>query len=283
MIKKIPLIPNAITAFGLTCGLFVIFKVNMVDPGEGTYEGLLFTTVLLMLAGMADMLDGIIARAMKAESEFGEFFDSLADSIAFGVAPSVIVLKSLSVRPGTEFSFVITLCAMIFSLCGILRLARFNMTKRALHGVHDLELAHQKNFTGLPIPAGAAALVSLNLFLFSPKAEAFFVTHSMLRAMLLLIAMSVLGYFMISRWKFPSLKTLQVRVTSFHLVLFVGISAVITFYGILYRFPMIFVIASWGYVVIGWLLSLLRIIAGRRSHRLEDFEPEEIASSSFES
>ena len=70
----------------------------------------------MLLAGLADLLDGAIARAMKAESEFGGFFDSLADAITFGVGPSVIVLKTLSVPPAPDFSFYITIAAMVFTV-----------------------------------------------------------------------------------------------------------------------------------------------------------------------
>jgi len=268
--KKIPLIPNAITAFGLTCGLFVIFKVNMVDPGEGTFQGLMATVGLLGLAAVADVLDGAIARAMGAVSEFGAIFDSLSDGIAFGVAPSVIVLKTLSMQPGTELSFMVTMCAMVFSLCGVLRLVRYSVTSP---GDDSLELASKQNFTGLPIPAGAAAVVSANLFLLSPELHRFFEPSQTVSAIILSATMVVLGYFMISRWRFPSLKALHIRVASFQLVVLVGVTGVATFYGVLYHFPVVFIIAAWGYVLVGWMLSLARIIAGRRTHRLADFEP----------
>ena len=94
--RKIYLIPNIITAFGLACGLFVIFKINMVEPGSGIYTVLNTSALLLLVAAFADLLDGAVARAFHAESEFGVMFDSLADAISFGVAPSVLLLKSLS-------------------------------------------------------------------------------------------------------------------------------------------------------------------------------------------
>src|ERR1700726_86233 len=106
--KKIPLLPNVITAFGLTCGLFAIFKLNMTGVGAVNYHLLMTVLGFLALAAVADLLDGAVARALKVESEFGSMFDSLADAISFGVAPSVIILKSLSIQPGTELSFMIT-------------------------------------------------------------------------------------------------------------------------------------------------------------------------------
>ena len=87
--KRVYLVPNLITAFSLACGLFVIFKVNMLEPGSGDYEVVYASALLLLLAAVADFLDGAVARAFHAESEFGFVFDSLADAISFGVAPSV--------------------------------------------------------------------------------------------------------------------------------------------------------------------------------------------------
>lgn len=85
MKKQVYLIPNAITAFGLACGLFVIFKVNMVEPGAGNYHVLFVSILILLLAAVADFLDGAVARIFRAESEFGFVFDSLSDAISFGL------------------------------------------------------------------------------------------------------------------------------------------------------------------------------------------------------
>ena len=123
--KKVQLLPNVITAFALSCGLFVIFKMNMISNGEANLQVLTATAGILLMAAFADLLDGAVARAMKAESEFGGLFDSLADAITFGVGPSVIILKSLSIEPGTEYSFLLTTAAMVYTVCGVLRLVRF--------------------------------------------------------------------------------------------------------------------------------------------------------------
>ena len=69
--KRVHILPNIITAFGLSCGLFVIFKMNMMAAGSVNYQSLLVIAGLLLLAGFADLLDGAVARAIKAESDFG--------------------------------------------------------------------------------------------------------------------------------------------------------------------------------------------------------------------
>ena len=272
--KRIHLLPNAITAFGLSCGLFVIFRMSMTPLGGADLQLLIAISGLLLLAALADLLDGAIARVMKAESDFGGFFDSLSDAITFGVAPSVIVLKSLSLPNGSESSFLLTTAAVVYTVCGVLRLVRFNVTSQAIKGDEELQLANKKNFTGLPIPAAAAAAVSGNLFLISNEFQALFEISEMTRSLLLFFMLTILGYFMISRWKFPSLKSLHIRVASFKLVLITAVTAVLIFYTILHHFPLIFFLISWGYLFVAFTLSIIRLISGKKSKTLEDFEPE---------
>ncbi len=94
------------------------------------------------------------------------------------------------------------------------------------------------------------------------------------RAWVLFFVMISLGYFMISRWKFPSLKTLQVRVASFQIVFLTVLSTVILFYGIINHFSVVFFLITWVYIAIAWILSLIRLITGKKSKTLEDFEPD---------
>ena len=272
--KRVQLLPNVITAFGLSCGLFAIFKMVMTPVGEATLSVLTVTAVFLLLAALADLLDGAVARVIKAESEFGVVFDSLADAITFGVGPAVIVLKSLSVPPGTEESFFITMAAMVFTVCGVLRLVRYNVMSAQAKADPTLLLANHKNFTGLPIPAAAAAAVSLNLFLVSPDLNRFLPLEETTRYWILFSAMIALGYLMVSRWKFPSLKSLQIRVASFRLVFLTVLSAAVIFFGILHHFPLVFFVCTWLYLTVALVLAIVRKINGKSSTTLADFEPD---------
>jgi len=272
--KRICLLPNVITAFGLSCGLFAIFKTNMMEAGTMNYHSLIAITGILLLAAFADLLDGAVARAMKAESDFGGLFDCLADSITFGVGPSVIILKTLSVPPGTDLSFFLTAAAMIYTVCGVLRLVRFSLTAQQAKGDRDLSDAHKKNFTGLPIPGAAAAAISLNLVLVSDELKRLITVDETVRVWIMIIGLVIIGYCMISRWKFPSFKTLHIRVRSFPIVFLTVVSTVVLFYGIINYFALLFFICSWGYIFIAGILSIIRIISGRKSKTLEDFEPE---------
>jgi CDP-diacylglycerol--serine O-phosphatidyltransferase len=268
------LAPNLITAFGLACGLFVIFKINMVEPGSGDYEVVQTSSLLLLVAALADFVDGALARAIRAESEFGFVFDSMADAITFGVAPSVLMLKTLSLQQGTFFSFFSTIGAMLFSLCGVLRLVRFNVKATEMKESEEVRSSQRKYFTGLPIPASAIAAVSANLFSLSPWIQPFFeITHSC-RAVGLTSLMIILGYLMICRLKFPSLKMLHFKIPSFHLAFLMVVTAIFLLYGMLYFFSLILLLVAWLYIVTSLVLSLIRRIMGKKSKALEEFEPE---------
>ena len=273
--RRIYLIPNIITAFGLACGLFVIFKVNMVEPGSGTYQVLFASALLLLVAAFADFADGAIARVFRAESEFGFIFDSLADAISFGVAPSVLLLKTLSLEQGTGLSFFAVTGAMLYSIGGVLRLVRFNVKATEAKGNADAVEAQKKNFTGLPIPAAAIAAVSANLFFSSSLGQRLIPLKLETLALVLPSLMIILGYFMVSRWKFPSLKMLHFRVPSYQLVFLSVIVAIFILYGIFYFFPIMLALISWGYIVLALILSMIRLIAGKKSKTLEDFEPDQ--------
>jgi len=272
--KKFDLIPNIVTAFGLSCGLFVIFKINMLQPGAGDYEVVHTSVLLLLVAVLADFMDGALARAFHAESEFGVVFDSLADAISFGVAPSVLLLKTLSLEQGTVISFVAASGAMVFSLCGVLRLVRFNVKAAEAKGNVEMQTVQKHHFTGLPITGSAAAAVSANLFLLSPWAQSWIPISNIDRAIALTCVMFFLGYLMVCRLKFPSLKMLHFRINSFHMAFLTVIFAVFTLYGILYFFPIMLAFSSWIYIFIALILSIIRFIAGKKSKTLEEFEPE---------
>lgn len=141
------MIPNILTMLGLCAGL-----TAMRFAFEGRFGP---AAVAILVAACIDGLDGRIARLLKATSRFGAEFDSLADFVCFGVAPSfVLYLWSLDSLRG--FGFV---PCLMFSVCMALRLARFNAALDA--GPHP---AYTYNFfTGVPAPAGAG-LVLFPLF-----------------------------------------------------------------------------------------------------------------------
>lgn len=274
LMKQVYLVPNIVTAFGLSCGLYVIFKTNLVGEGMDLFTILHSASLLLLLAALADFLDGAIARALHAESEFGFIFDSMADGVSFGVAPSVLLLRALSPEHGSSLSFFIVSGAMIYSICGVLRLVRFNVKAGEIKENKAAKKEAKKSFTGLPIPSAAISAVSLNLFLHSPLGEKWLGFSERTTALVLTSLTIIVGFLMVSKLKFPSLRSLHIRVPSLHLLIATVIGAIFILYGILYRFPLALFIVFWGYIAVSLILGLVRKIVGRKSKVLEAFEPD---------
>jgi CDP-diacylglycerol--serine O-phosphatidyltransferase len=134
---------DAITIGNASCGTISIFLcLDYLATGSGTLLWIAF--VLLPAALVCDVLDGWVARAQKSrQSVLGGDLDSLADVISFGVAPAVIGY-TLGLRGGWD-----VLCLTYFVVCGVSRLARFNVTAAALS---DSATGKVKYFEGTPIP-----------------------------------------------------------------------------------------------------------------------------------
>ncbi|MDO5562233.1 MAG: CDP-diacylglycerol--serine O-phosphatidyltransferase [Synergistaceae bacterium] len=135
-IRKI--IPNMITSGSVFCGVSSLVM---------TYRGQLIpAAALICFAVFFDIMDGRVARSLGGSSSFGEELDSLADAISFGVAPAFLMYVAYIDVQGGVFG---VFSASFFALCGVLRLARFNVTH-----------VPAGPFQGLPIPAGGLTLAS---------------------------------------------------------------------------------------------------------------------------
>ena len=135
------LLPNILTLGGVCLGISSI-KFSI----EGNYS---LAVTLILFAAILDALDGRIARLIKGTSEFGKELDSLTDFVSFGIAP-VFVLYFWELNKYGKLGWAITL---IYSVCCVLRLARFNLTK--------IETEDWKNnfFEGIPSPAGGLLIL----------------------------------------------------------------------------------------------------------------------------
>ncbi|MCH7796631.1 MAG: CDP-alcohol phosphatidyltransferase family protein, partial [Proteobacteria bacterium] len=108
------LIPNALTLLGLCAGMTAI-RLALLERWD-------LAIAAVLVAMVADVLDGRIARLMGATSEFGAQLDSLADVINFGVTPALMVyLWALSGTGGLGWALI-----LVFAMCCAMRLARFN-------------------------------------------------------------------------------------------------------------------------------------------------------------
>lgn len=147
---------------------------------------------LIGWAILLDTLDGRIARLTGTTSEFGAELDSLVDSISFGVAPALLVYTwGLSGVPRAGW-----LAAFLFLVCGVLRLARFNVQKSIVDG---------RYFVGLPIPAAAGQLAALVYC--APES----IDGGPVYAFLLMGLLISLAFLMVSTFRYPSFKGFDLR------------------------------------------------------------------------
>lgn len=265
--KRALIIPNLITAIGLISGLFVIFKVNMVEPGEGDYSIVMGAILLLCISGLADFADGFVARWMRAQSRFGLVFDSLSDAITFGIAPVVLVLKSISAQKWTLLSFGATSGGLVFALCGVLRLVRFSVSNQLVKSQKNSN--EGRCFLGLPIPAACSALVSLDLLMLSPWTLNYWPQTGIYRTTLLISAMYLLGALMVSRWKFPAIGHFSWKIPlSFGKIAMIALTMVALYYLISLSMALCMVVLTWGYVLLSWFYAFFCYLKGDRDRAL---------------
>lgn len=193
--RKIYVLPNLFTTASLFCGLLAILNVfNVADAELNPYRYDL-SCWLILLSAVLDLLDGWVARMTRTESSFGAQYDSLADLVAFGVAPAILIYTRLENMENRQAAEVIT---TIYTICGALRLARFNVQKSK---------TEKKSFTGLPIPAAAGTVVSS--FLFFQHVDPDWNKGFVLR--ILPVMMIGLSYLMVSTINYPSFKQLRLE------------------------------------------------------------------------
>lgn len=197
--RGIYILPNLLTTASLFSGFYAI-----VAAVNGRFEA----AALAILASLIlDGLDGRVARMTKSASNFGVQYDSLADLVAFGVAPGLLVYL-WALKPYGRFGWV---AAFLFVVCGALRLARFNV---------QLGSIDPRYFNGLPIPA-AATMVATAILFYYDLGEWAPSRHVYILAMIYL-----LSFLMVSNIKFHSFKSFELfKRKPFHVL----VSAVLIF------------------------------------------------------
>ena len=181
--KGIYLLPNLLTTGALFGGFYAV-----LSGFSGQYE---WAAMAIFAAMIFDGLDGRVARMTNTQSDFGVQYDSLSDMVSFGVAPAVVAygwgLSSLG-KLGLAAAFV-------YASCAALRLARFNV---------QVELSDNKSFTGLPSPAAAAIVAGLVWSTYHMETTA-------MMAVIGAVITAVSGLLMVSNFKYPSFKEVDLR------------------------------------------------------------------------
>ena len=133
------LLPQLLTTGNLAAGFYSVTL---------SAAGLLDRAALaIVFAIIFDILDGRMARLAGATSHFGGEYDSIADTVSFGVAPAMLAYSAGALQ---ELGWTGWVLAFLYAACAALRLARFNVTPARYRG----------RFEGLPSPAAAGMVLS---------------------------------------------------------------------------------------------------------------------------
>jgi len=180
-------VPNGFTALSLLLGVSSIVTTQLGDLELAAW--------IIVWCGLLDVLDGVSARLLKATSDFGAEFDSMADLVSFGVAPAVLMLNAGMQVGGIEYDsgefWVLLVAVGVFALAGAMRLARFNLvTDQPSTGW----------FTGIPITAAGGGMISsvVLVLIYNPDIALSLPLH-----LYMPVLMFVLALLMISRVRFP--------------------------------------------------------------------------------
>ncbi len=210
--------------------------------------------VAILMAMLADMMDGRIARLTRTQSRFGVQLDSLSDALSFGMAPAVLAyMYGLGDLEWAGMS-IGTIAGAIYLFGGILRLARFNVTA-------EKKKKPSAFFEGMPIPAAAAILVTfiwatLDLDLPTTATLPF-----------LIAGMPILGLLMISRVRYYSFKDLKAGLTPRIILLLIGTFSVVM--AIYTKASYVFFVLAISYGLIGPLREFQLLIRYIKNHLKE--------------
>jgi CDP-diacylglycerol--serine O-phosphatidyltransferase len=116
------ILPNFLTTLNIACGVLSILLISIHGRNH-----LLVASLLILLGGVFDGLDGKVARLTGGESDFGKQLDALADLVTFGVAPMCLYV-AIGLAPSGLLSYFVML---VYPLAGAFRLARYNVSSKS--------------------------------------------------------------------------------------------------------------------------------------------------------
>ena len=207
--KGMYILPSLFTTANIAAGFYAILQTvhgSLEEPWH-----LDFAAMAIGFAVLFDGLDGRIARLTNTASDFGRELDSLADVIAFGVAPALLAwvwgfhLLPMVIAPGLRQKIIElgSIACFAFLMAGASRLARFNITKNPEPS--NPGRPGKKYFVGMPIPAGAGVIAAIVHYSGGSP------VNSWWTAMSWLMMVVMVGYLMVSTWRFYSFKDIDFR------------------------------------------------------------------------
>lgn len=237
---------NLFTSASLFCGLYSVMVSAGAEPADS--EAFYIAALLIIYAGIFDALDGRVARLTHTESEFGIQMDSLVDVVSFGVAPGVLLYK-WGLEAYGQAGFLV---AFLFTLCGVFRLARFNLT-----AIGHAPKTSSRYTQGLTITA-AGGMVAV-LVLHHAKMRATEVDSNI--SVLLLTLM--LSYLMISTVRFRTFR--EIRVSPLTITTVALCAASIVFVLVRYEITLLLLLIGGTYIGSALLEEALYFAKGRKA------------------
>jgi CDP-diacylglycerol---serine O-phosphatidyltransferase len=239
--KGMYILPSLFTTANIALGFYAILEVLRGTVAD--YWHLDNAAKAIGFAVLFDGLDGRIARMTGTSSDFGRELDSLADVITFGVAPALLAWKwGFFLMPPVLFTngelhIKLTqlgaIASFLFLVAGASRLARFNITSNPQPS--NPGRPGKKYFVGMPIPAGAGVIAAVVHF------ESGEPVVSWYTAVIWLTMVAMVGYLMVSTWRFYSFKDIDFRSRHpFRLILFLAAMLALIWF---FSKPMLFGIA----------------------------------------
>ena len=233
---RIYLLPNLFTAGNMLCGFLAIknciearFVTEAAAPGTRA-DHYVWAVWFIVLGCVCDLFDGRVARASGRHSLFGAEFDSIADTISFGLAPALMACFLL-IQPGQaeDVRLATWLLAFVYLVCAGVRLARFNVLTNPLVPGNERR-AGGGDFVGLPSPAAAGTVASVVLVLAGTLRDdpAALERNRELLGWILLPLMLLVSWLMVSNIRFPSFKKVtwdaRARARGFVLLIVAGLA-----------------------------------------------------------
>ncbi|WP_201532999.1 CDP-diacylglycerol--serine O-phosphatidyltransferase [Psychrobacter ciconiae] len=229
--RGVYLAPNLITTLSLLSGFFSILASTQ---GE-FYKA----SLAIFLSAILDGMDGRVARLLNAQSPFGEQYDSLADMLAFGVAPAILIY-SFALQPLGRIGIG---CAFVFTACGAFRLARFNV---------QVGTVDKKYFIGLASPL--AAILVTTAVMVAIDHSSWVGSYDPLITLLFAAWVVICGLLMVSNVKYYSFKEFDKKKVPF-VALIIGVLIMSI---VLYDIPI-------GILAIGIIYALSGIVSTIKS------------------
>jgi CDP-diacylglycerol--serine O-phosphatidyltransferase len=249
--RGVYLLPSAFTVANLLCGYYAVLATLKGGPAD-----LDNASRAIGFAILFDAFDGFVARATHTNTEFGKQFDSLADVVSFGIAPSILAftwgvqaLLAGDLPQSHHISQLAWLVSLTFVICCAWRLARFN--------VHGMAQGGLKYFVGMPCPAAAGMIAATVHFWKSPLDD----WRWSIAWLALVLALAAL---MSSTIRYPSFKDFPIG-KRLHSVTIV-IVAIAVWAIFVYSEPVLILIAT-SYTITGLTLHVVRLVRRRLAVR----------------